>query len=111
MGFKERTMHVGEDKAYHYGVQQTRSANETKSYCMMIICATFVHKAYLELYFDTSMIPQHIRDFVNKVKNCDDILLSVVVTKFLNDLGRPQSGVIDVKEKKPIKTLDADYSE
>lgn len=73
--------------------------------------ACFVHKAYLELYFDPHVIPPSVLSYVNEERNCEDILLSVLVTKFLKDIGRPQCGVIAVEEKKAIKNLDMDRSE
>ena len=77
----------------------------------MLMTACFVHKTYLEIYFDPYMMPVSILDYVNKEKNCEDILLSVVVTKFLQDISHSQCGVIMVMEKHRITNLDDDRCE
>ncbi len=66
----------------------------------------FVHKAYLEMYFDPLMIPAGAVEYVEKQKNCEDILLSIVVTKFLQDMNMTQSGVMVIKNSLPIKILE-----
>ena len=117
VGFEERSVLMGKDKSYLYGFHERKKGSRTtfgswtKTYSIMLMSACFVHKAYLELYFDTTIIPQSVLDFVNKERNCEDILLSVLVTKFLKDVGRPQCGVVAVEEKKPIRNLDTDRSE
>lgn len=57
----------------------------------------FIHKAYLEMYFDPNMLPHKALEYVEQRKNCEDILMSVMVTKFLKDTGRSQCGVLAVK--------------
>ena len=109
-------MLIGADKAYLYGFHERKKGGHstfgswTRTYSIMLMTACFVHKAYLELYFDPQMIPPSVLDYVNDERNCEDILLSVLVTKFLKDIGRAQCGVIAVEEKKAIKNLDMDRS-
>lgn len=66
----------------------------------------FVHKAYLEMYFDPLMVPAGAVEYVDSLRNCEDILFSIVVTKFLQDSNRPQSGVLAVKPSLSIKNLE-----
>ncbi len=116
VGFEERSVLVGSDKKYLYGFHERKKGGRntfgswTGTYSIMLMTACFVHKAYLELYFDPQMIPQSVLDYVNSERNCEDILLSVLVSKFLKDIGRPQCGVVAVEEKKNIRNLDMDRS-
>jgi hypothetical protein len=63
----------------------------------IMLNSCFLHRAYLEMYFDPRMVPPSLVEYVDGQKNCEDILMSVVATKFLRDLGRPQCGVLAVK--------------
>ena len=54
----------------------------------------FVHRAYLKMYFDPLIVPASAVKYVEEVGDCEDILLSIVVTKFLHDLGKTESGVL-----------------
>ncbi len=56
----------------------------------------FVHKAYLEMYFDPLMVPAGAVEYVEKQKICEDILLSIVVTKFVQDINLTHYGVLAV---------------
>lgn len=67
---------------------------------------SFLHKAYLEMYFDPLMVPAGALEHVDSLQNCEDILLSIVVTKFLQDLKKPQCGVLAVKSSLSIKSLE-----
>lgn len=110
-------MLVGSDKKYLYGFHERKKGSHSsfgswsRTYSIMLMTACFVHKAYLELYFDSHIVPHSVLDYVNSERNCEDILLSVVVTKFLKDIGRPQCGVVAVEEKRTIRNLDMDHSE
>ena len=63
----------------------------------IMLNSCFLHKTYLEMYHDPLIIPSSLVEYVNRQMNCEDILMSVVVAKFLKDIGRPQSGVLAVK--------------
>lgn len=66
----------------------------------------FVHKAYLEMYFDSLMVPAGAVEYVDSLWNCEDLLLSIMITKFLYDSKRPQCGVLAVKSSLAIKNLE-----
>lgn len=73
----------------------------------------FIHRAYLQMYFDPLVVPPTAVEFVNRLMNCEDILLSIMVTKFLRDSqwkdsSRPQSGVMTVKSSLSIKHLEGE---
>ena len=71
----------------------TNMSLQPEGYSMMKT-PCFVHRAYLEMYFDPLMVPTEAVEYVNKLRNCEDILLSIMVTKFLHDTNRPQCGVM-----------------
>ena len=114
VGFEERSVISHENKSLVYAFHRRNPSFKSSfgswvdHYSIMLMTGCFVHKAYLELYFDPDMIPKSILDYVNAEMNCEDILLSVVVTKFLQDIGRSQSGVVTVEERKTIEILDTD---
>lgn len=54
----------------------------------------FVHRAYLEMYLDPLIVPATAVEYVEKLRECKDILLSIVVAKFLQDSNRTQCGVL-----------------
>ena len=69
---------------------------ETEGYSI-ILNSCFIHKAYLEMFFDHLIVPTVLRDYIDGQRNCEDILMSVIVTKFLMDINRAQSGVLAIK--------------
>ena len=72
--------------------------NDSKSegYNIMLN-SCFLHRAYLEMYFDPVVVPVALLEYVNQQMNCEDILMSVMVTKFVSEMYRPQCGVLAVK--------------
>ena len=71
----------------------------------------FVHRAYLEMFFDPLMVPSSALALVQQVNNCEDILLSIVVTKFLHDLNKPQCGALAMKSSLIVKDIENEASE
>lgn len=67
---------------------------------------SFIHKAYLEMYFDQEIVPASAVEYVKELGNCEDILLSIVVTKFLHDMNMMKSGVLVMKNSLSIKNLE-----
>ena len=63
----------------------------------IMLNSCFLHRAYLEMYFDPQIVPHSLLEYVDEQKNCEDILMSIVATNFLKDIGRPQCGVLAVK--------------
>lgn len=72
---------------------------------------SFVHKAYLEMYFDPAFVPAGAVEYVENLNNCEDILLSIVVTKFLQDMNFTRHGVLAMKNSLTIKGLEEETSE
>ena len=63
----------------------------------IMLNSCFLHRVYLEVYFDPLVVPSSLVEYVNDKMNCEDILMSIAVTKFLKDINRPQCGVLAVK--------------
>lgn len=70
----------------------------------------FIHKSYLEMYFDPLMVPAGAVEYVERMKNCEDILLSIVVTKFLQDTGTMEHGILAMKNSMIIRHLEGGSS-
>ena len=73
---------------------------------MMVGATTMFHRAYLEMYFDPEVLPQGIFEYINNVMNCDDIALSIMITKFLEDVSWKQTAALAVKPNGEIHNLE-----
>lgn len=95
---KASTAHVAtkESGPYTSSNYEQNSTMKSDGYNIMLN-SCFLHKAYMEMYFDPRMVPPSLVEYVDELKNCEDILMSIVATKFLKDIGRPQCGVLAVK--------------
>lgn len=80
-------------------------------YSIMLTSVCFVHYIYLEMFFDPLIVPSGVLQFIDEKRNCEDIMLSVLVTKFLQDISWPQCGVLVVKPSFRISNLDQEASE
>lgn len=59
------------------------------------------------MMFDNEMIPKELVDYIDKEMNCDDILMSAMITKFMNDCGWPRSGgTLELKYKEKINSYE-----
>ncbi len=110
-----RILHIG-NKTYVLGkVGQNKQAapdnhhSKPDGYSIMQ-APSFVHRAYLEMFFDPQLIPPGAVKLVKQLNNCEDILLSIVVTKFLHDINKPQCGVLTIKPSLSIKDLENEAS-
>ena len=65
----------------------------------------FIHKAYLEMMFDPVIIPSDILEYTNTIINCDDILFSMMVTRFVRSTNLAWTGGMAVEPKTPITAL------
>ena len=68
-----------------------------------MLVPAFVHRVYLEMYFDPDVVPAGAVEYVEELGNCEDILLSVVVTKFLHDMNMAKSGALLLRILLPMK--------
>ena len=92
---------------YHYGPSPNFGNTPEKLGYSMLISASFIlHKVYMEL-FHSPYLPRDIVAYVDKEMNCEDIAICVMVAKFLQDVSWPQSAVLSVKPKTPLRNLEA----
>lgn len=111
-----RILHIG-NKTYILGkaLKKQHKSNDTliesaDGYSIMLTSVCFVHRIYLEMFFDPSFVPSGVREEIDKRRNCEDIMLSILVTKFLQDISWPQCGVLAVKASFGITNLDVEAS-
>ncbi len=111
-----RILRIG-NKTYILGkaVKKPTVLNSTREvsadgYSIMLTSVCFVHSVYLEMFFDPLFVPAGILHEIDKRRNCEDIMLSILVTKFLYDISWPQCGVIAVKASFGITNLDQEAS-
>lgn len=58
------------------------------------------------MMFDEDIIAKELIAYIDQIMNCDDILVSVMVTKFLTDCGWSQSGGLSLEASAMIKNLE-----
>ena len=108
-----RILHVG-SKTYILGAHPTKQSGPTKppameGYSIMQVPA-FVHRVYLEMYFDPDVVPAGAVEYVEELGNCEDILLNIVVTKFLHDMNMAKSGALLMKNSMAMKKLSGIFN-
>ena len=112
IGFTERTRGFAlfRDGIYRYGLGSVLNkallSPAHKPADSIILPPVFLHRAYLEMMFDPVMIPTDLVAYIDEIMNCDDILLNLMVTKFLKDCGWPQSGGLKLKCLSTIRSLE-----
>ena len=104
VGYEERTYTYHPDGSFFYGVYP--GTKKYPGYAIMVGATTIFHRAYLEMYFDEEVLPQGIFKYVNNVMNCDDLALSIMVTKFLEDVSWQQAAALAVKPIGTIQNLE-----
>ena len=109
MGFEGRTrsFSILKDGSYFYGRSNREDAilrPELGAYAIMLP-GFFVHRAYLEMLFDPVMVPAHMLDYVNTVMNCDDILFSMMLTRFLRRAELAVTAGLAIEPAQTIRNL------
>lgn len=110
LGFSDRTRGCTllKDGTYRYslgGAPKHLISPQNKVGYSIMIPPLFFHRAYLEMMFDPVMIPSKLVTYIDEIMNCDDILMSIVVTKFMQDCGWPQSGGLQLQHTKAISSI------
>lgn len=83
---------------------------EPGSYSIMLP-GLFIHRTYLEMLFDPAIVPSKYLEFTDKMMNCEDILLTMMVTRFVGDTGLPWSGGLAIEPQEPIEIEKLDSSQ
>ncbi|XP_011405217.2 PREDICTED: exostosin-like 2 [Amphimedon queenslandica] len=107
IGFEHRMHTLNQHGDYHYGPYPKAGQTPEKLGYSMLISASFIlHRVYLEL-FHSSYLPGEIMTYINREMNCEDVAMCILVAQFLRDVAWPQSSVISVKPRVPLKNLEA----
>ena len=103
-------MHVKQaDGKYHYGPDWQHGGTPVKfGYSLMGTGTALMHRTYLEMYHDPEILPKGMIEYINQVRNCEDIGMNVMVTKFLEDVSWTQCSALSVVAHGKIKNLQAD---
>ena len=57
-----------------------------------------MHKQYIKMFNDHSVVPQAVHKLIDSRNNCEDIAMNVMVGQYLlRELGRPQCSGFFVK--------------
>ena len=91
------------DGTYQYG---TTTSGINPGYSMMISATFIMHRVYLEMFFDPEVLPRVMFEYVDSIKNCEDLGICVMVTKFLKEVSWPQCGVLAVVPSVKIINLE-----
>ena len=73
---------------------------------MILTSTAILHKAYLEMFFDDSILPKGMIEYIDERKNYEDIGINVMVAKFLQDLGHDQAAALAVKPRQEVINLE-----
>ena len=105
--YSQRFVNLKEStKSTHAAFQKTKRIQKFDGYG--ILNSFFIHKAYLEMFFDPLMLPDGALKYVERLQNCESILMNVVVTKFLGDTRWDQNGPLAVKNTSAIEHVDVE---
>lgn len=109
VGYEHR-MHVKQpDGKYHYGPDWQHGGTPVKfGYSLMGTGTALLHRAYLEMYHDPEILPKGMIEYIDQVRNCEDIGMNVMVTKFLEDVSWPQCSALSVVAHGKVKNLQAE---
>ena len=68
------------------------------SYSMVLTGAAFVHRQYIRMFNDRSVVPRAVYDLIDLRNNCEDIAMNVMVGQYLlGEMGRPHCSGLFVK--------------
>lgn len=91
--------------SYEYKVPLNTTGG--KSYSMVLAGEAFYHIGYLEMY--NTSLPQIVYELIDMTQNCDDIVMNVMVAKYLESSGQPQCPGIVVRGY-TVKNLETEES-
>lgn len=105
VGFKQRTHMSSYDGTYYY---DKNPAGLDPGYSIMIGATLILHKVYFEMYNDPRVLPRSLFEYIDEIMNCDDLAMSVMVTKFLREVSWPQCGVLAIVPEVKIQNLQGE---
>ncbi len=101
VGFVPRK-HVRSKRGFYtYGSFELDSGrgNQESSfeYSMVLTSSGFMHRNYLGMFNDSSIVPKSVHQLVDEMQNCEDIAMNVMVSQYLASTGHPQCSGLYVK--------------
>ena len=104
VGFEHRTHFQLENGSFWYDLLD--SSKPRKNYSMILTSTTIVHKTYLWMFFDDSILPKGMIEYIDERKNCEDIALNVMVAKFLADVGQGQAAALAIRPRREVRNME-----
>ena len=87
-------------------------ASRGRGVSIMMTCTGFLHRAYLELYFDPNgVLPSGMLLEEDWTMYCDDILMNCVVGQFLETVSFPQPSLVAIRPRKRLKNIEREAGE
>lgn len=87
-----------------------RSTQNLVGYSLVISSAEILHKSYMEMFQDPSMLPESLLTYTDRIMNCEDLAMCIMVTDFLSRVTWPQSSVILVQPKYKLYNMQGQGS-
>ncbi len=73
---------------------------------MILTSTAILHKAYLQMFFDDTILPEGMIQYIDSRKNCEDIAVNVMVAKFLMDIGQRQAAALAVTPRREVRNME-----
>ena len=104
VGFEHRThIQLGNGSLWYDLMDFSKSRT---NYSMILTSTAIMHKTYLEMFFDHTILPHGMIDYIEKRKNCEDIAINIMVAKFLKDTHHGYASALAVKPKREVRNMD-----
>jgi len=93
------------DGTFHYGSH--KEGGEYQGYSIMGTGTAILHRVYLEMFFDKEVLPKGMIEYIDRIKNCEDIGMNVMVTNFLATVSWPQSSALSAVPHGSVQNMEA----
>jgi len=97
------------DGTFHYGSH--KEGGEYQGYSIMGTGTAILHRVYLEMFFDKEVLPKGMIEYIDRIKNCEDIGMNVMVTNFLATVSWPQSSALSAVPHGSVQNMEAQTHE
>ena len=105
VGFEHRMHTKLHDGTFHYGSH--KEGGEFQGYSIMGTGTAILHRVYLEMFFDKEVLPKGMIEYIDRIKNCEDIGMNVMVTNFLATVSWPQSSALSAVPHGSVQNMEA----
>lgn len=73
---------------------------------MILTSTAILHKAYLQMFYDDTILPKGMIQYIDARRNCEDIAINVMVAKFLVDVGQRQAAALAVRPRREVRNME-----